>query len=261
MNLLYQYWTGDLPLYAKLSSEAFKKYADSIGAEYRFDHNPNFIKANNSAYYNAFRPLHDEEFHQYNNVLYLDMDVFPVDKELPNIFDQQIDGVGMCQEPHQPELRSRETGRISSVNDEKWALALKKWNITLPRDEKERLLVFNSGVVLYSQQAMKLAKKHFIPFNEYQSHILSQGLDRFYALDQNYLHANLFAGKIKHTEMPWEWNTQIHYLGKQIGNKPRPIYDPRNEDTKYVHIQLRGRKEMSASRVYEIVNKPQSEWL
>ena len=258
MNLIYQFWSGKVPFYARESSKAIKAYADMVGAEYRFDDNPKPLNVPNAEYLNCFRPLLDESFLKYDKVLFLDMDIFPREGIAENIFDVPVKGIGICEEPQQPDLRETASGPINSKADNAWAKILKtRWNIDHPRDEKGRCRVFNSGVVMYTREGIEQAKKHFIDFKQY-THAMA-GLNRFYALDQNYLNANLFSDKIDWTIMSTDWNTQIHYIGDP-NLKPRPIYDVRNENTKFVHIQLRGRDQLTTEKIYDITNKPISEW-
>lgn len=258
MNLIYQFWTGKVPLYARESSKAIKAYADLIGAEYRFDENPKPLPIPNAEYLNCFRAILDESFHKYDNVLFMDMDIFPTEGLSENIFEIPVEGIGICEELQQPELREKSDSFINGKADNQWADILKrKWNIDHPRDDKGRCRVFNSGVVMYTQEGMIEAKKYFIDFNEWTRAM--SGMHRFYALDQNYLNANLFSNKIKWTIMPSDWNVQIHFMGNP-NQKPRPIYDVRNKDTKFVHIQLRGRNTLTPEKIYDITNKPISEW-
>lgn len=251
--LIYQYWTGNVPFYARESSTAIENYARYVGAEYRFDHNPKPISSKNAEYLNAFRAVYDDAFHEYDKVLFLDMDIFPTESIRDNIFEQEIDDIGICEELHQPELRQKmRVAGISSEADNNWAKQLKQhWDIDHPRDTKGRCRVFNSGVVMYTQEGMKKAKDTFINFSEYTQKI--NGLSRFYVLDQNYLNANLFANKLKWTVMPVKWNTQIHYVGDSI-------HDIRDKSTNFVHLQLRRRNELTTEMIYDIVNKPIKEW-
>lgn len=257
-NLIYQYWSGSVPFYARESSKQIKEYAKVIGAEYRFDDNPKPLSIPNSEYLNCFRPVFDESFHEYDNVLFLDMDIFPRENVTENIFNVSVNGIGICEEIHQPKLRQTASGPINSKADNRWAEILKTdWNIIHPRDDKGRCRVFNSGVVMYTQEGMTQARKHFIDVKKYIKSM--SGMNRFYMLDQNYLNANLFSNKINWSVMPVEWNTQIHYVGSPNLN-PRPIYDIRNNETKFVHIQLRGRDQLTSEKIYDITNKPIKEW-
>ncbi len=255
-NLIYQFWNGDVPYYAKRSSSMMKSYADYVGAEYRVDYNSSYVKSGSPEYMNCFRPIHDASFHEYDNVLFLDMDIFPVENIKDNIFELNHTGIALAQEIGMTDIRYSNTGRISGQADEKWAKILKDaYDIILPRDDKNRLMVYNSGVVLYSQQGLIEAQKAFIPINEYQSKM--RGLDRFYSLDQNYLHAMLFTGTVNFTELDTKWNSQIYYNGQ--GN-PRPIKDNRTDKTQLVHLQLRGRNTLTDEKIYDIVNLPIHSW-
>ena len=59
--------------------------------------------------------------------------------------------------------------------------------------------------------------------------------------------------------MDSKWNSQIHFIGDK-NKKPRDIFDSRTQQTNFVHIQLRGRDKLDDDRIYDIVNKPISEW-
>lgn len=256
-NLIYQFWNGEVPYYAKVSSKMIKSYADYIGADYRFDNNDNFVNdGHSSEYMNCFRPIHDTSFHDYDNVLFLDMDIFPVENIKENIFEFENKGIAMASEIGMPRIRYKNTGRITAKTEEAWAKKLhEKYNITLPRDHKKRLLVYNSGVVLYTQDSLVKAKSEFKSISDYQSIVV--GMNRFYSLDQNYLHAMVFSGVVEFTELDPKWNSQIYYNGQ--GN-PRPIKDNRTNKTQFVHLQLRGRNELTDEKIYDIVNRPIFNW-
>jgi hypothetical protein len=255
MNLIYQFYSGNIPYYARVSKKLMSAYAEQIGCEYRCDFNSTGVSANNNHYHNCFRPIHDKAFDKYDNVLFCDMDVFPVEGITENVFDQPITNFGIVEEDQQPDLRYSSNGEISGKNDEKWAAIVKRaYGYDLPRDEQNRLRVFNSGVVLYTREGIELAKRKWADINSYQSII---HLNRFYQLDQNYLGAML--GGAEFTVMDRKWNAQMHYLGDP-NQRPRPIFDSRSEDTNFVHIQLRGRDKLNDDRIYDIVNKPISEW-
>ena len=80
-NMIYQYWQGNLKPGVIYSTELMKKYADKIGAEYRFDHNKNIAgkKVNVPIYYEPANPLVDDSFDEYDNVALIDIDVYPKD--------------------------------------------------------------------------------------------------------------------------------------------------------------------------------------
>ena len=89
-NIIYQYWQGNLKPGVVYSTELMKKYADKIGAEYRFDHNKIIAgkKVNVPIYYEPANPLVDDSFDEYDNVALIDIDVYPKDNLEENLFDQ-----------------------------------------------------------------------------------------------------------------------------------------------------------------------------
>ena len=77
-NLIYQYWQGPMKPGVIASTTLMKKYAKSIGAEYRFDHNITIAGkvVNVPIYYEPANPLIDASFDEYDNVALVDIDVF-----------------------------------------------------------------------------------------------------------------------------------------------------------------------------------------
>ena len=186
-NLIYQYWDGKILPGCQAGVDNMKAYAARIGADYLFEHNPRFVTnlGQYSPHYGAFKPIYDEKFHKYDNILFADTDVFVVDRLEENIFENFDADIGICTESFQPKFRTKSTGQISSTNDEKWASAVKaKWNAEMQRTPEGLLKVYNSGVVLYSNKGLLKAKEKFIPFTEYVNLIKSTGLGSFYTCDQ-----------------------------------------------------------------------------
>jgi len=262
-NLIYQYWDGKLTPGCKAGVECMKKYADRIGAVHLFEHNPRFVTnlGTYSPHYGSFKPIYDETFHIYDNVLFTDTDVFPVEGLKENIFENFNSEIGICTEPDQPKLRTMTLGRITSSLDEKWAETIKTvWNVELPRTEEGLLKAYNSGVVLYSNKGLLAARDRFLPFNEYINVINSnRELISFYTSDQNYIHTMLKVAKMDYIELDGGWNSYIHYA-KTIESKDRYVNDTRTKDTKFVHVQLAGADHYDAEKHHRIVNSPINEW-
>ena len=260
-NLIYQYWSGSPPPAVEVGKKNMKAYAERIGAEYLYKNNPSFAKnkCSESQYYNAFEPIYNEEFHKYDNVLFADLDVFAVDGLTENIFEQDVKDIGICDEPHK-ELSHLTTKSLSinKTNDEKWCdLVEKTYGKTLPRNEAGNLKIFNTGVVLYSNVGLKKAQQIFKPFQEYINLIKTNRLNRFYSLDQNYLTAMLV--NLDYTVMHSGWNSYVHYDGES-NTVPRAVIDTRTDETKLVHVQLRGADNLDEAWHHNIVNKPTADW-
>ena len=261
-NLIYQYWDGNSFPGVVAGTQAMKKYADRIGVEYLFEHNPRFVTnlGNYSPHYGSFKPIYTDSFHEYDNVLFADTDVFPVDGLEENIFENFIAEMGICTEPFQPKYRSEISGSICSAADEKWAAKIKKrWNVNMPRTPEGLLKVYNSGVVLYSNKGLQAAKERFVPFLDYVNLVKSGGLSTFYTADQNYVHAMLMVAEMDYVELNNGWNSYVHYLGDR-SMKVRPVNDMRTEDTKFVHIQVSNADHFNAETLWRVANLPVSEW-
>jgi len=262
-NLIYQYWDGNLLPGVIAGRENMKKYAARIGVEYLFEHNPKFVTnlGKYSPHYGAFKPVYNEEFHTYDNVLFADTDVFAVDDLEENIFENFNAEIGICTEPHQPQQRAkRTTGIATGVSEEKWASTIKtKWNVDLPRTLQGLLKVYNSGVVLYSNKGLLKAKEKFVPFTEYVNLMNSERFHSFYTGDQNYLNAMLQVLHFDYIELDNGWNCYVHYVGDDK-IKPRPVNDMRTKNTKFVHIQLRAADHWEANKLWRVTNLPVDEW-
>jgi len=258
-NLIYQYWDGELRPGCNAGVANMRAYAERIGAEYLFEHNPRFVTnlGGYSPHYGSFKPIYDESFHKYDNVLFADTDVFAVDGLTDDIFDGFDSDIGICTEPDQPKLRVNTAGRITSERDEKWAdFVFSRWGTKVPRTEDGLVKVYNSGVVLYSNAGLLKAADRFIAFDEYVSAINASGLPGFYTSDQSYLH--LMLDRMDWIEMDGGWNSYIHYARQ--GSEPRFMNDTRTDDTKFVHVQFAGADHLDADTHYRVVNLEQCDW-
>jgi lipopolysaccharide biosynthesis glycosyltransferase len=262
-NLIYQVWAGKLSEEAKVSSKLMKAYAEKIGAEYILDLNPNIASkiCDVPMYFEWLNPIIDDRFLKYDKILSVDLDVFPVENLKENIFKEDVGDIGACTEPFQGKQRATVTvgGHINRQNDEKWAAVVKKnWGISLPRDEDDNLKVYNAGMVVFTKEGIEKAKE-WMPFQEYIDFMRNKGFGRFYTVDQNYFHLMVFANaNIDFREMNNGWNSQIHYVRGPLAITNN-INDERNENTKFVHVQMTGHK-WNEQSLYEIVNLSRSKW-
>lgn len=262
-NLIYQYWLGNPKPAVKHGKANMKAYAETIGADYKFKFNPTW--ANNYCdipqYYNAFEPIWNDKYHEeYDNILFVDLDVFAVDGLTENIFDQDIKEIGICDEPHKEKSHVTTKGPINTANDEKWNKVMRqRFGREMPRNEKGNLKIYNSGVVVYTREGREKARKNWVPFQEYINYVRMGGLSTFYTIDQNYLHAMLIVADHDFTLMNNGWNSYVHFDGDSK-TTPRAVIDNRTDETKLVHVQLRGADNQDAAWHHTIVNKPVSEW-
>ena len=263
-NLIYQVWAGELRPGCKYSSKLMKDYCEKIGADYRLDIDPNIASKlvdANGMYWEWLNPVCDDSFLEYDKVCVVDLDVFPVDGLEENIFEEEIDLFGVCTEPFQGKYRNSTTigGSINSQNDEKWAKeCFKLYGAKMPRDQDGFLKVYNAGMVVFTNNGMQYARNHFTSFQQYTNDMRKLNLGRFYTVDQNYFHMEAVrSGRM--TEMHNGWNNYIHYTRGPLGLAD-PIHDSRNNETKFVHVQLSGADYFDDDKLYNITNKSRAFW-
>ena len=265
-NLIYQCWDGNIPSGCCASQDSMSKYAKRIGAEYLFDDNARwckFLPRPLDHFFGSFKPIYDDEFLEYDNVLIVDCDIFVVSGLTESIFDVFDADLGICTEPFQPEYRVRlnatDGAWINNENDERWGLIVRDlFDCDIPRTESGLPKVFNAGVVLWSAVGRRHAREKFTPVVDYARIIMNSGLPHFYAHDQMYLHAMFVGTGMNYVEMSNDWNNIVHFH-KRGANKSL-LNDPRNADTKFVHIMLKGAKDFSQAELWRITNLPSTVW-
>ena len=266
-NLIYQYYDGKDLSGTRASVKSMKDYAKKIGAEHLFEQDPKWLIKQNrnlgkfTPHYGQFKVVYDEYFEQYDNILFLDTDIFAVDGLVENIFDTPVKHIGLCEEKLQPDMRKKYTvGRINSVSDERFGTLIKNiYGKELPRRKDGLMKVYNSGVVLYTKEGREYCRKNFVKFETFYQLVVSAGIDSFYASDQGYLHAMLEVANLEWTALDSGWNSYVHYLPETSGPR-RPVIDTRTENTKFVHIQLRGADDYNSDKLWKIINLKETEW-
>jgi len=261
-NIIYQYWKGPMKPGVRASTKAMKEYADRIGAEYRFDHNVEIASqvVDVPIYYEPANPLVDGFFDQFDNVMLVDIDVFPVEGLTENIFEElNGEDAGICSEPEQPYFRQiYDVAGINNMADERWCRLLKHtWNIDYSRDDKQRPMVYNTGVVVISKAGLAKIKKEWPKFQEYVNVVRNAGFPRFYVFFQDYFSAFIHMKGFKFKALNNGWNSYMHKLGKHPN---ATVNDTRTKDTKFVHIMFRTADDWSAETLWQITNLPQQQW-
>jgi len=263
-KLIYQYFDGNLLPGIEEGIKAMKTYANAIGVEYIFEHNPKYFSGlgKYNPHFGQFKVLFDDKFKKYDKILFADTDVFPTDRVLnskEDIFDSYDCDIGICTESFQPKWRKKNPNHhIGYNNDEKWAkLVEKHYGWKAPRNEEGLLKVYNSGVILYNIHNSNKIIKEIVDFNKYQKLVLRSGLSTFYTSDQCYIHAMICNPNLNVKEMDHKWNAFVHYIGKET---PRPVNDMRTKDTNFVHIQLSGVDHFDRDELWRITNLEKKDW-
>lgn len=260
-NLIYQFWEGNLSTGNAAGVQLMEEYAKRIGVEYVFELNPTWPKearvqrknlGRYNPHYGAFKPIFDLSFDDYDNILFCDTDVVPVDICNENIFEEFNEEIGICEEWMQPSLRTKHNmGGINNANDNRWYDVIQKnYGFELYRDSVGRPRVFNSGMVLYSKEGREKARQCFKDFKQYCDLMSRSGLPPFYQGDQNYLNAML--PQFDWQLMDYKWNSQIFFKPDTNGDN-RPINDYREQPC-FVHVQLRGADNYDIGRLRKVVN-------
>lgn len=249
-TLIYQFWKGEVPAYARLSSRLFREYAERHGADYHFEENPQFFNGKYSEYYHALRPVWDNDFTAYDRVIYVDADVFPKPDASAEILTSRVNHIGMVEELAQPELRKGRKSPIRHSNDMRWALVGNlAFQSKLPRVADRSPRVFNSGLIVYTREGILAARGSFPSIDHYVMAMRLAILPRFYRLDQNYLGVACFRKGMQFTPLEQRWNRIVEqgdiaddYRAKQ-----------KLPDTAFVHWQVRNRKEISERQILDLV--------
>lgn len=259
-TLIYQYWYGKEPEPCALAGKKImEEYANRIGAKYRYEHNPTFISKMVPAWpthYSALRPVFDVAFQYYDRVLFADMDIFPVKDLTENIFDCEVEDIGICEEVGEPTYRAADP----KFDDEKWCNDVKQQRGgVILRTEEGLPKIFNSGLVLYTKEGMKKARANFTNMREHYTYFSQRYNQTIYFRDQSYINANIISRAVNWTFLDPKWNTRLHYKPGTSGDN-RPVIDNRNNDTCMVHMQLSGSGNWEEKKLLEAVNNPVDTW-
>ena len=264
MNLIYQYWDGEILESCKAGVDAMRQYAREIGVEHRFDDNPNFVKSWYGQSFGVYTPhfgilklIYDTSFDDYDDILFLDADVFPVETLDVNIFDHFQADIGIVSEGFVGDLTEREHS-----NWYEWNRLIKDvYGITIPTRKDGLPRILNGGVVLFSKQARLQAREQWMDLLEYNEFISQHDLNRFYMSDQPYIHMMIYLHNMNVQLMDGEWNSQlITELFETDGIIKIHHHDYRKEDTKFVHVRLAHADLLSGEDHHALVNFPKDLW-
>lgn len=90
MNLIFQAWTGPVPVYVAQSRMSLRRYAEEIGAEYRFYSGPFWRhdgQPEPNRYFSTFAPFYEDEWGEFGAMLYVDCDCLAA-RSAPDVFEE-----------------------------------------------------------------------------------------------------------------------------------------------------------------------------
>ena len=262
-HAIFQMWDGEIGNGTMAGVRAMRAYADRIGADYYFEHNSRTYQnlGRYSPHFGGFKPVYDTRFDKYDHVMVADTDIFPVDGLDENIFDEMSDGIhlGIVSEYFQPIARGWMNGDLRAAYDNRWATMLKnKYGWEHLRRDDGGLLTFNSGVVVWSRAGRFRAREAFMPFKSYINDCLDFGCPHFFASDQPYLQAYLSSDIFNWVELDRGWNGSLLPVRQPDGSDID--MDFRMENSKFVHIQLKGADHWSPSKLWRYTNLSPENW-
>lgn len=239
MNAIFQYWTiGPLFPGCVYGSECMAAYAKLVGADYVHKVREPFTDKYgvDARWFDKLRPVFDPAFDQYDKVMVVDHDVFPVDGITASIFDELLADFGMVEEIDQPALRAHpKSNTFTTANDRKWAAFVQRaYQATIPVDEQRRPRAWNAGVILFSRAGRTKLRAAVPRPKAYHVAALGAGLPGSYATEQCYLNTLAFLSGMNFTRLPRVWNEMLHHQPDGL------VHDKRTAATRFVHVMFRG---------------------
>lgn len=202
-NLIYQTYVaeGETPKFAQISSKAFKEYAKLHEAEYRFNDKLTFeTNLEKQFFYERYRIIYDESFDVYDNILYVDSDVYPHDTSA-NIFEIETCGLALMPETDEPRKNWTPSFNREAINDF-WGY----YNLEPEFFEDGQIRWYNSGVLLVTREMRKTMREKFISF-----HDIPEKISKKINFDEAWVGVNLTKTQlpVTHLDVTWNWTGQI----------------------------------------------------
>jgi lipopolysaccharide biosynthesis glycosyltransferase len=194
-NLIYQTFINSdnyIPKFARISTIAFTEYAEKHGAEYQFNNisklNP---KSSIPEWYERYILIYDESFDEYDNILYVDSDIFPINMD-ENIFD--IDYGGIAAYP----LQDEEVHGKKEKNNfcQYYECAFEGW--------------YNTGTLLMNREMRQRMREEFFPIDDIPEKEHSMRLLNY---DEAWFTINMKLNGFPITHLHRKWNS-IHNINE-----------------------------------------------
>ena len=151
-NIILQHWTGELNELCHASVKNISKYAGKVGAEYRLLRG-NVFRENLSPPCQKLYML-DEEFDDYDVVVMLDPDMFTRKGMEDDIFDEDIDGIGMSTDFQERLFLGiqRRHPKLTNSNHTFWGGAI--WKLSKDIRQKLRMHINEREMAIFSNSCV-----------------------------------------------------------------------------------------------------------
>jgi len=201
-TLIYQYYIdkngGPPPKWAVKSVELFREYAEKHGAVHAFKSTGDYAF---DPHYEYFELFYNERFHDYDRVLYVDVDVIPEKDD--NIFEVDMTGyhvAGVPERSYSGHVRAPGMQLKGNRLRFKEASVEYQFPFTEKSDWGGEYLIYNSGVLLFTKDGLQQARKTFMDWGKwYRSHAGQ------FRLDQPFINTQILK-HMKHKELEMKWN-------------------------------------------------------
>ena len=206
---------------ARISRESFKQYADKIGADHFYWDERVTTKGhgcNVSLLHECARTWLDPMFDEYDNVLFVDTDIVVNTDE--NIFDLMESGADVYGVLESDFVTASGGGynswdyKVSTYQDFCRKFMMHDCPIVpvMPPNRPSKIMIMNTGVVLWSKEARLLARETFSPWEEWcyggDFHMSIQN-------DQPYISAQFMKNDFDVETIDQTWNDSPHYASEE----------------------------------------------
>ena len=261
-NLIYQTYTGKLPDHARMSAVSFKRYADNIGAEYVFRHNPNYISRSKwyAFWYNQVAPFLDNTFDDYDKVLFVSADTIARERNsYNNIFDLDIEDVALSETPPLFRIFNRkiknDTQHLKVQQEELWVDYLyNKHFINIERFESGELKKYLTNMMLFSKTGREKVKRNFLNFDDYVVNLVKSELKL--SNINKYFNINLMNPIFKKTILDDTlWSATVSYEPLlDTATKAGRIFKRYHEDTNFIYLNFLDNFTLSEREIRDRLN-------
>lgn len=237
-NLIYQYYVSPQkkPDWVDIGVNSAKEYANTIGVEHQF-YEKKWVNSSIPVF-ESLRVIFDESFDEYDNILFLDVDMIINTSE--NIFDIPVADVGMV---HEHGVKNRPPVPGARFDDSFWlnyfhhpfrgivSYAQRHLDPQFSwKKHKKEFLLYNGGLQLWSRDGRLKARKLF-PKTLHDGFRMETDKGETPYLNMMFIHH-----KFDVTELHNDWN-RLNFQWQKDGHMGKIThYNDVSKDGMYTHV-------------------------